>query len=219
MRRAFNASWLRRHNGCRFFAGGQCTTRFGCDAVPRKVSTAPPSSVRKRCWPPASTGSELSELPAESMKAAASSEVPPLAARGAGARMKWRRPRSPISAPALPRVPRYVCWTTASPFGYTAGVGYAVTNQERHLSPLAEGTARQTRSGADRYSHRSRPGGDFGDHKAVGGGVSELRIPVGQGYRVYYTIREGTVVVLLCGGDKSSQPQDIRRAQRMAIEV
>ena len=72
------------------------------------------------------------------MKAAASSEVPPLAARGAGARMKWRRPRSPISAPALPRVPRYVCWTTASPFGYTAGVGYAVTKSATFLRWLKE---------------------------------------------------------------------------------
>ena len=218
MRRAFNASWLRRHNGCRFFAGGQCTTRFGCEAVPRKVSTAPPSSVRKRCWPPASTGSELSELPAESMKAAASSEVPPLAARGAGARMKWRRPRSPISAPALPRVPRYVCWTTASPFGYTAGVGYAVTKSATFLRWLKELRDKRAQARIAIRIDRVQEG-NFGDHKAVGGGVSELRIPVGQGYRVYYTIREGTVVVLLCGGDKSSQPQDIRRAQRMAIEV
>ena len=61
--------------------------------------------------------------------------------------------------------------------------------------------------------------GNFGDHHTVGGGVSELRINVGQGYRVYYTIRNSTLVILLCGGDKSSQQQDIRRAQQMASEL
>ena len=61
--------------------------------------------------------------------------------------------------------------------------------------------------------------GNFGDHRSVGAGVSELRINVGQGYRVYYTIRRETVVVLLCGGDKSRQRQDIRRAQQVAKEV
>ena len=61
--------------------------------------------------------------------------------------------------------------------------------------------------------------GNFGDHRSVGGGVSELRIGGGPGHRVYYTVRRRTVVVLLCGGDKSSQRRDIRRAQRMAQEV
>ena len=46
--------------------------------------------------------------------------------------------------------------------------------------------------------------------------VSEFRIDVGQGYRVYYTIRDRTVVILLCAGDKSSQQQDIKRARKMA---
>ena len=61
--------------------------------------------------------------------------------------------------------------------------------------------------------------GNFGDHRSVGGGVSELRVNVGGGYRIYYTIRDRTVVVLLCGGDKSGQRRDIRRAQRMAAEL
>lgn len=61
--------------------------------------------------------------------------------------------------------------------------------------------------------------GNFGVHKSVGGGVSELRVNVGQGYRVYYTIRRAAVVVLLCGGTKSSQQKDIRRAQDMARQV
>ena len=58
--------------------------------------------------------------------------------------------------------------------------------------------------------------GNFGDHRSVGQGVSELRINVAQGYRVYDTIRDTTLVLLLCGGDKASQQQDIQRAQHMA---
>ena len=61
--------------------------------------------------------------------------------------------------------------------------------------------------------------GNFGDHKSVGGGVSELRVNVGPNYRVYYTVRRKVVVILLCGGDKSSQRQDIRLAQRMANKL
>ena len=61
--------------------------------------------------------------------------------------------------------------------------------------------------------------GNFGDHKSVGGGVSELRVNVGQGYRVYYTVRRTTVVVLLCGGTKSSQRRDIERARHVAREI
>ena len=61
--------------------------------------------------------------------------------------------------------------------------------------------------------------GNFGDHRAVGNGVSELRIDVGQGYRVYYTIRHTRIVIILCGGSKSSQQQDIQRAQQMAREL
>lgn len=51
--------------------------------------------------------------------------------------------------------------------------------------------------------------GHFGDHKYLRDGVSELRIPHGKGYRVYYGREGNTVVLLLCGGDKSSQDNDI----------
>ena len=60
--------------------------------------------------------------------------------------------------------------------------------------------------------------GNFGDSKSVGGGVSELRVDIGKGYRVYYTVRHNTVL-LLCGGDKSSQAKDIRRAHQMLKEI
>lgn len=61
--------------------------------------------------------------------------------------------------------------------------------------------------------------GNFGDAKPVGKGVSELRFPFGPGYRVYFTRRGDVVVILLCGGDKSSQSDDIERAQTMAKEI
>ena len=54
--------------------------------------------------------------------------------------------------------------------------------------------------------------GNFGDHKPVGGGVWELRVDVGPGYRLYYAQAGNTLVLLLCGGDKSSQQADIERA-------
>lgn len=56
----------------------------------------------------------------------------------------------------------------------------------------------------------------FGDAHPVGDGVSEMRFHMGPGYRVYYIIRDGAVI--LCGGDKDSQDRDIDRAKKMAAE-
>lgn len=61
--------------------------------------------------------------------------------------------------------------------------------------------------------------GNFGDCAPVGGGVSEMRIHYGPGYRIYF-VRSGVAVyVLLCGGDKSTQQDDIARARRIAGEL
>jgi putative addiction module killer protein len=57
--------------------------------------------------------------------------------------------------------------------------------------------------------------GNFGDSKPVGQGVTELRIDVGAGYRVYCGRHGQHWVILLCGGDKSSQPKDISRAKAL----
>ena len=69
---------------------------------------------------------------------------------------------------------------------------------------------------AQRLSRFQR--GLFGDVRPVGGGVSEARVDVGPGYRVYYVLRGEAVVLLLCGGDKASQARDIAAARAMAAE-
>lgn len=55
--------------------------------------------------------------------------------------------------------------------------------------------------------------GNLGDHKFVGDGVWELRLNFGAGYRIYFGKVDNTIVLLLCGGDKSSQKRDIRLAK------
>ena len=58
--------------------------------------------------------------------------------------------------------------------------------------------------------------GNAGDVKPVGQGISELRIDYGPGYRIYFQKRGGSIVLLLCGGDKSTQARDIKTAKRLA---
>lgn len=61
--------------------------------------------------------------------------------------------------------------------------------------------------------------GNLGDVAPVGGSVSEMRIFYGPGYRVYFVQRGSELIVLLCGGDKSSQAADIEEAKALAMEI
>lgn len=60
---------------------------------------------------------------------------------------------------------------------------------------------------------RSAELGNFGDSESVGDGISEMRIHVGPGYRVYYSRTGDVIYLLLCGGDKSTQKKDIKLAK------
>lgn len=61
--------------------------------------------------------------------------------------------------------------------------------------------------------------GNFGDVDSVGDGVSEMRMFLGPGYRLYFTIRETKVIFMLCGGDKSTQKKDIKKAREIARTI
>ena len=61
--------------------------------------------------------------------------------------------------------------------------------------------------------------GNLGDHKSLGEGVFEMRINYGPGYRLYFTRSKGVVIILLVGGDKSSQSKDIKKAKQIAKQI
>lgn len=66
---------------------------------------------------------------------------------------------------------------------------------------------------------RQAEAGNLGDWRAIDGAVSEMRVDVGAGYRLCFTRCGRVLIVLLCGGDKSTQARDMRRAQRIAQEL
>jgi putative addiction module killer protein len=61
--------------------------------------------------------------------------------------------------------------------------------------------------------------GNLGDCKAIGSGIREMHIHIGSGYRVYFVQKKEVILLLLCGGSKSSQTRDIARAKKMAQEL
>ena len=80
------------------------------------------------------------------------------------------------------------------------------------INGLKDRTARaRIQVRVDRLAH-----GNPGQHRNLTNGLSELKIDVGPGYRVYYTQRGEELIILLVGGDKSSQQNDIARAQELA---
>jgi putative addiction module killer protein len=66
---------------------------------------------------------------------------------------------------------------------------------------------------------RQAEAGNLGDWASVGGDVSEMRVHFGPGYRLYFTRRGSVLIIMLAGGDKSTQTRDIRRAQRIASAI
>jgi putative addiction module killer protein len=61
--------------------------------------------------------------------------------------------------------------------------------------------------------------GNLGDAKPVGDGISGLRIDYGPGYRVYFTQRNDQLIILIAGGDKTTQVSDIQKAKKLALEI
>jgi putative addiction module killer protein len=84
---------------------------------------------------------------------------------------------------------------------------------------LVRGVARPRGTRAHTARIRRLSLGNPGDVKPVGGGVSEMQIEYGRGYRLYFVRRGAAIVVLLCGGNKRSQDRDIRRAVDLAREI
>ena len=83
------------------------------------------------------------------------------------------------------------------------------------INALKDRTARaRIQMRVDRLAH-----GNPGQHRMLTGGICELKVDVGPGYRVYYTERRGELIILLAGGDKSTQQKDIRTALALAKEL
>lgn len=81
--------------------------------------------------------------------------------------------------------------------------------------------AMRDRRASAKIADRIRRAGDgnFGDVKHAGGGLSEMRIDYGPGYRVYFSQRGSELIILLCGGDKDTQGRDIKRAKQLKSEL
>ncbi len=94
---------------------------------------------------------------------------------------------------------------------------YTIEETETFSKWLAKLRDLKGRIAVARRIERMREG-HFGDAKALGAGVSELKIDTGPGYRVYYTIRGNEIIILLIGGDKSTQQRDVEKAKNMAKE-
>lgn len=104
------------------------------------------------------------------------------------------------------------------PNGYLQAMNYLVRQTTRFAELHTSIRDLRARVAIARRIDRASAG-NLGDVKSVGDGVSEMRVDVGAGYRVYFTLRNNVVILLLVGGDKSSQTADIKRAKKLAREV
>ena len=93
-------------------------------------------------------------------------------------------------------------------------MNYEIVTTETFRRWLSKVKDRQARKAIAMRLTRAEAG-NLGDVKSVGGAVSEMRVFVGEGYRIYFTLREGRLVILLCGGDKSTQAKDIQKAKEI----
>ncbi|WP_257284772.1 type II toxin-antitoxin system RelE/ParE family toxin [Endozoicomonas sp. SESOKO1] len=93
-------------------------------------------------------------------------------------------------------------------------MNYEIVTTETFRRWLSKVKDRQARKAIAMRLTRAEAG-NLGDVKSVGGAVSEMRVFVGKGYRIYFTLREGRLVILLCGGDKSTQAKDIQKAKEI----
>lgn len=92
---------------------------------------------------------------------------------------------------------------------------YSTQDGRLPFNDWLEGLRDKTAQARLRFRLRQLERGNFGDCKAVGDGVTELRIHVGAGYRVYCGRHGNLIVVLLCGGEKRTQSDDIAKAKSM----
>lgn len=104
------------------------------------------------------------------------------------------------------------------PFRYNLSMGYIIRQTESFLKWHQGLKDLRAQVAIARRIERAASG-NLGDVKSVGHGVSEMRIDIGEGYRVYFTIRNRMILILLAGGNKSTQDADIRRAIALAKEV
>jgi putative addiction module killer protein len=95
---------------------------------------------------------------------------------------------------------------------------YQREDQSEPFSEWLEGIRDKVAQARIRVRLRQVQAGNFGGSETVGEGVIELRVHVGAGYRVYCGRHGKSVVLLLCGGDKSSQSADIKRAKKLWLE-
>ena len=95
---------------------------------------------------------------------------------------------------------------------------YQVLETETYTKWFASLNDERAKARIDKRIDRAKFG-NFGDWKTEAGEVKAMRIDYGPGYRLYYVIRDGKIIILLCGGDKRNQQADIKKAVKFAKEI